>query len=492
MSANHTRKKRSYSSTPPIKRPKRTNTVQSYVEIHKPSNNRSSRKRLLSTTLITKEIDDDDSCDGTTGKPSNASNDDSSEEPVYEVESVLDYTVDDNVEYYLVKWKGWSESDNTWEPSSNLEGCTSLIRKFHRLNPYLKRLTMSKRKFLRFLEMKVFIKQKLEDWQNEINKVSSDPAPIVVINDVDFEYAPESFNYINDYKAGEGISIPDDPLVGCDCEDCYENRSNCCGHQSGSSFAYTKVRGGESFNTLMNSENSVRKYEIERRSEKEKKKEYKKLKVPAGSPIYECNKRCACGPGCLNRVVQHGRKVKLAIFRTSNLCGWGVKTLEAIPKGTFVMEYVGEVISEQEAERRGHKYDEEGRTYLFDLDYDDGDCPFTVDAAYQGNISHFMNHSCDPNLVVFGVWINSLDPRLPRLAFFSLRDIKRGEELSFDYMMSANRNNTSMSESTGGNNLPMSPKLSKTTNETTADGKDSETKRILCKCGSSNCRKYLF
>ncbi|KAG1658610.1 Histone-lysine N-methyltransferase SUV39H2 [Nymphon striatum] len=138
MSANHTRKKRSYSSTPPIKRPKRTNTVQSYVEIHKPSNNRSSRKRLLSTTLITKEIDDDDSCDGTTGKPSNASNDDSSEEPVYEVESVLDYTVDDNVEYYLVKWKGWSESDNTWEPSSNLEGCTSLIRKFHRLNPYLK------------------------------------------------------------------------------------------------------------------------------------------------------------------------------------------------------------------------------------------------------------------------------------------------------------------------------------------------------------------
>ncbi|KAG1658609.1 Histone-lysine N-methyltransferase SUV39H2 [Nymphon striatum] len=536
MSANHTRKKRSYSSTPPIKRPKRTNTVQSYVEIHKPSNNRSSRKRLLSTTLITKEIDDDDSCDGTTGKPSNASNDDSSEEPVYEVESVLDYTVDDNVEYYLVKWKGWSESDNTWEPSSNLEGCTSLIRKFHRLNPYLKvygkkqlddyddstsgrldaflrrnarvigklvqnltgnlncikgrnlkssineivrslkneddevrysvkmpeglkRLTMSKRKFLRFLEMKVFIKQKLEDWQNEINKVSSDPAPIVVINDVDFEYAPESFNYINDYKAGEGISIPDDPLVGCDCEDCYENRSNCCGHQSGSSFAYTK---------------------------------YKKLKVPAGSPIYECNKRCACGPGCLNRVVQHGRKVKLAIFRTSNLCGWGVKTLEAIPKGTFVMEYVGEVISEQEAERRGHKYDEEGRTYLFDLDYDDGDCPFTVDAAYQGNISHFMNHSCDPNLVVFGVWINSLDPRLPRLAFFSLRDIKRGEELSFDYMMSANRNNTSMSESTGGNNLPMSPKLSKTTNETTADGKDSETKRILCKCGSSNCRKYLF
>lgn len=36
-------------------------------------------------------------------------------------------------------------------------------------------------------------------------------------------------------------------------------------------------------------------------------------------------------------------QMKLAIFRTSNFCGWGVKTLEPIPVGTFVMEYVGEV-----------------------------------------------------------------------------------------------------------------------------------------------------
>lgn len=52
-----------------------------------------------------------------------------------------------------------------------------------------------------------------------------------------------------------------------------------------------------------------------------------------------------------------------------------------------------QVITSQEAEERGQKYDAEGRTYLFDLDYEDGDCLFTVDAAYLGNISHFMNHS---------------------------------------------------------------------------------------------------
>ena len=49
-----------------------------------------------------------------------------------------------------------------------------------------------------------------------------------------------------------------------------------------------------------------------------------------------------------------------------------MKTLENIKKGSFVVQYVGEVITSDEAEDRGKKYDAEGRTYLFDLDFNLG------------------------------------------------------------------------------------------------------------------------
>ena len=108
--------------------------------------------------------------------------------------------------------------------------------------------------------------------------------------------------------------------------------------------------------------------------------------------------------------------------------------MENIKKDSFVVEYVGEVITSEEAEERGRKYDVEGRTYLFDLDFNSGsDNPYTVDAAYYGNVSHFVNHSCDPNLAVYNVWIDCLDPDLPRLCLFAVRDIVKGEQLNFDY-----------------------------------------------------------
>ena len=60
-----------------------------------------------------------------------------------------------------------------------------------------------------------------------------------------------------------------------------------------------------------------------------------------------------------------------------------MKTLEKIKKGSFVVQYVGEVITSEEAERRGKDYDAAGRTYLFDLDFNSGDDnPYTVSDSF--------------------------------------------------------------------------------------------------------------
>lgn len=400
------------------------------------------------------------------------------EDEDWEVEQILDHAVEEGTDYYLIKWKNWSHAHNSWEPKDNLE-CADLLEEFHsadrhimakrklvdlnnvgsdskrsrvdeifrKLEPIKKTLSplqlislSSPKKdgklplfkglitsngqklpklhtpgFKQLNPRSKFYKQKkdevkkaLKEWETKLNKINNDPAPIFVENEVDLEGPPENFEYINDYKPGQGINIPDDPIIGCECEDCIECKKTCCPSAFGSEFPYYK---------------------------------YKRLRIARGTPIYECNKRCKCGPECPNRVVQLGRKCKLCVFRTSNGRGWGVKTLQKIKRGSFVVEYVGEVITNEEAERRGRYYDAVGRTYLFDLDYNDGDCPFTVDAGYYGNVSHFINHCCDPNLEVFGVWINALDPRLPRIALFSRRDIEKGEELTFDYMMTGDTAN---------------------------------------------------
>jgi len=60
---------------------------------------------------------------------------------------------------------------------------------------------------------------------------------------------------------------------------------------------------------------------------------------------------------------------------------------------TYLCARVMQVITNEEAERRGKLYDSSGMTYLLDLDYFDSEAVFTVDAGIYGNLSHFVNHS---------------------------------------------------------------------------------------------------
>uniref|UniRef100_A0A8C2ZT39 Euchromatic histone-lysine N-methyltransferase 1b n=1 Tax=Cyclopterus lumpus TaxID=8103 RepID=A0A8C2ZT39_CYCLU len=139
--------------------------------------------------------------------------------------------------------------------------------------------------------------------------------------------------------------------------------------------------------------------------------------------IFECNHACSCWRTCKNRVVQNGIRTRLQVFRTSKK-GWGVRAVQDIPQGTFVCEYVGEIISEAEAEMR------QNDTYLFSLDDKDLYC---IDARFYGNISRFLNHMCEPNLFACRVFTKHQDLRFPHIAFFASENIKAGEELGFNY-----------------------------------------------------------
>ncbi|XP_072217023.1 histone-lysine N-methyltransferase SUV39H1-like isoform X2 [Excalfactoria chinensis] len=370
----------------------------------------------------------------------------------FEVEFLCDYKRVGGEEFYLVKWRGYPDSANTWEPRKNLR-CRGLLKQLHqdlarapggpvRAGPRGLPPRVSS-----YLVQKAEQRQALRRWEQQLNDTRSHRGRIVVENEVDLNGPPRDFVYINEYKVGPGVQLS--PVaVGCECNDCLaEAAGGCCPGASHNKFAYNEAG---------------------------------LVRIRAGLPIYECNSRCRCGSECPNRVVQKGIRYNLCIFRTGNGRGWGVRTMERIRKNSFVMEYIGEIITSEEAERRGQVYDRQGTTYLFDLDYVED--VYTVDAAHYGNISHFVNHSCDPNLQVYNVFIENLDERLPRIALFATRPIRAGEELTFDYNMHVDpvdAESTRMDSNFGltGGALSSSPR---------------SRGRIECKCGAAACRKYLF
>uniref|UniRef100_A0A8D0DWX1 Histone-lysine N-methyltransferase SETMAR n=1 Tax=Salvator merianae TaxID=96440 RepID=A0A8D0DWX1_SALMN len=149
-------------------------------------------------------------------------------------------------------------------------------------------------------------------------------------------------------------------------------------------------------------------------------------------PIFECNTMCQCGEMCQNRVVQRGLQFKLEVFKTTRK-GWGVRTLEFIPKGRFVCEYAGEILNFREAYRRIRLQSSSDSNYIIVIreHLSNGQVIETfVDPTYIGNVGRFLNHSCEPNLIMVPVRIDSM---VPKLALFAACDISANEELSYDY-----------------------------------------------------------
>ncbi len=144
-----------------------------------------------------------------------------------------------------------------------------------------------------------------------------------------------------------------------------------------------------------------------------------------------------------------GRSKSLYEIRKSTIQGRGVFARRRLRPGQKIIEYTGDLIPNDEADRR---YDEEKmkrhHTFLFTLD--DDRC---IDGNVRTNDARLINHSCDPNCEAIiedeRIWI------------YALRNIQPGVELGYDYKY----------ERTGGKEME---------------------KFYVCHCGSPKCRGSIM
>jgi hypothetical protein len=111
------------------------------------------------------------------------------------------------------------------------------------------------------------------------------------------------------------------------------------------------------------------------------------------------------------------------VVRRSRIHGKGVFARRDIPKGTRIVEYLGDRISHKEADERYADHDpNDNHTFLFIVDR-----KTVIDGGVKGNDARFINHSCDGNC--------ESEIEKGRVYIEAIRDIKKGEELGYDYQI---------------------------------------------------------
>ena len=137
--------------------------------------------------------------------------------------------------------------------------------------------------------------------------------------------------------------------------------------------------------------------------------------------------------------------------RNSPIHGMGVFAARRIPKGTRVIEYLGDRITHKEADDRYEDHDpNDNHTFLFIVDR-----RTVIDAGVNGNAARFINHSCDGNCT------SVIEQR--RVFIESTREIAKGEELGYDYEIGREK-----------------------------DDPENVDEIFACRCGSPKCRGTML
>ena len=135
--------------------------------------------------------------------------------------------------------------------------------------------------------------------------------------------------------------------------------------------------------------------------------------------------------------------MKLYKIKKSNIDKRGLCASKDIKEGTKIINYIGKIISKKESEKNV-KFDNKKDIYLFNLNN-----RYDLDGDFKFNKARLINHSCDPNCEVEGVGL--------KLWISAIKNIKKGEELTYDYGFSY----------------------------------DKDYKQFPCKCGKQNCAGYI-
>lgn len=117
----------------------------------------------------------------------------------------------------------------------------------------------------------------------------------------------------------------------------------------------------------------------------------------------------------------------LITIKESAIHSKGIFAAQDIKQGTKIIEYIGDIITKEESDKRADEQlakskrnPNEGAVYIFELDDE-----FDIDGNVPENDAKYINHSCDPNC--------DIENDTKHIWIISKRDIKKGEELFYNY-----------------------------------------------------------